>query len=306
MSSVFKIIRAVSEKGGNTLGKITKQQKNADKAAEKTTESQAQKTRSYPSENAFQEQIPKLTAKLLGNRIPSSFKFIGRFIPDSLSNNITDVIFLRIALLAQKWSQFDLPSDYQPINRSGVQPIYTEAEKASFAKSIADENRAFAATGSGITGLTGVVGTIADLLWLLLLSLRMIYQTSDVYGKPLRGNEGAKTAFDILSKADLSILTEKQAVLISMNAAGEIVDDIDLQVLEGLVKSDGDIAFIREAISSFAEQLNISFNMSWLLKFLPVASGLTSAVYSVYIVNEISAVIMAEFANQTDDTETVD
>lgn len=290
IESLYKLIRFATEKGGEKLGDITQQKKNINNKTA-VNESQAQKTSDAPSDNAFQQQIPKLTKKLFGNRVPKVFKYIGKFIPQSVTNNLADTVFLKVALLAEKWSKIDLPEGY-----AGNSENLSADDKNIMMKAIADQNRLFAAAGSGVTGATGIFGTIVDLLWLLLLALRMIYQTAEVAGKPLTGTIGTQTAFEVLSKADLSVLTEKQAVIISMGAAGEIVDDIDFQVLEGLLKSDGDIAFFREAISSIAEQLNISFNMDWMLKFLPVATGVTSAVYSVYIMNEISAVVLKEYA----------
>lgn len=288
----FKLVRLLSEKGGDKLGSMTNAEKLKQAKAEQSA-AQAKKTSSKPADNAFQEQIPKLTKKLFGSRLQKPMSFIGRFVPAAMVQNATDAAFLRVAQLAEQWSKLDLPEGFV-----GHADNYDDTEKAAFAAAVANQNRAYAAAGSGVTGITGLLGTVVDLLWLLLLSLRMIYQTAAVYGETLTGAAGAKRAFDILGSADLSMLTEKQAVLISIGAAGEIAEDIDLQVLEGLVKSDSDVAFFREAIAGIAEQLNISLNFSWLMKFLPVATGVTSAVYSVYIMNEIAAVVSAEYTGK--------
>ena len=42
----------------------------------------------------------------------------------------------------------------------------------------------------GVTGLAGLPGMLADTIWLLLVSLRTVYQLATVYDKPLTGKQG--------------------------------------------------------------------------------------------------------------------
>lgn len=286
--------KKVTEKGGDILGTVTKADK-AQARKQKPHAAQARRTGGHTTDNLFHQQLPKLGKRLLGRRFARVSGLVSRFVPDSVLTSTTNRAFLQIARLAEQWSKLDLPGGLDFSNLDAL----SDDERDALAKSVANQNRAMAAMGSGVTGLTGLVGTIADLLWLLLLSLRMIYQTAAVYGEKLTGVAGAKRAFDILAEADLSMLTEKQAVLVSMGAASELVDDADLQVLQGLVDEDSNITFFQETVKNIAEQFNINLNFNWLMKILPVAAGVTSAVYSVYIINEISATVHAEFSGSS-------
>lgn len=282
--------KKVSEKSGETLGNITK----ADKAKlRKGTPkaAQAKKTSGSSSDTVFQEQLSTLGKRLLGRRFAKVAGMVSRFVPESTVNKATDTAFLQVARLAEQWSKVDLPNEVDLEHITDM----SAAEREALAVTVANQNRALAAMGSGVTGLTGLLGTVVDLMWLLLLSLRLIYQTAHLHGETLTGVAGAKRAFDVLSQADLSMLTEKQAVLVSMGAASELVDEADLQVLQGLIGEDNNIAFFQETVSNIAQQFNINLNLGWLLKLLPIAAGVTSAVYSVYIMNEISAVVASEF-----------
>lgn len=285
--------KKVSEKGGDFLGAVTQAEKTQARHV-KPDAVQAQKTENVGTDNIFQQQLPKLGKRLLGRRFSRVANMVTRFVPDTILQKTTNSAFIKIAGLAEQWSKLDLPGG---LDFSNLHEL-SHAERAELAKSVASQNRAMAAVGSGVTGLTGLLGTIADLLWLLLLSLRLIYQTSEIYGEKLTGISGAKRAFALLAEADLSMLTEKQAVLVSMGAASELVDEADLHVLQGLIDKDNNITFFQETVKNIAEQFNIDLNFGWLLKILPIAAGVTSAVYSVYIINEVSAVVHAEFSNK--------
>lgn len=296
-------VKKMSEKSGDALGNVTKAEK-AKQAKQNTQQAQAKKTTSKPSDNAFQEQIPKFTKKLFGKRVTKVANLIKQFVPDATLYKVSDKAFLQIALLAEKWSKMADTDDI--IKASEFFDTMSNQEKSDVVNAIASRHRAIAALGSGVTGATGFVGILFDLFWLLLLSLRLVYQTAAAYGQPLSGIDGANKVFDILANADLSMLTEKQAVLMSIGAASELVDDIDLQVLQGLVEGNEDFEFFKSAIESITEQFNIGLNFDWLLKFLPVASGLTSAVYSVFIINEVAAAVEAEYSEVNTKTKLIE
>lgn len=65
------------------------------------------------------------------------------------------------------------------------------AERDAFAQDVANQNRALATLG-GVAGLAGLKGVVADMAWLLMVSLRTVYQVAAIYDKPLTGKEGVK------------------------------------------------------------------------------------------------------------------
>lgn len=282
----FAGAKKASQKGGGMLAGAT----NAGRTQQKYREAHSQTQRSTKSSsNHFQEQLPKLGKRLLGKRFSRVAGILNRFVPDSVVENATNRAFMQLATVAQAWSRLDAPDE---LKQSAA---FVLTGRQELAEKIANENRVLAAIGGGVTGLTGLLGMMADLLWLLLLSLKTIYQTAEAYGKPLTGSEGAKRAFDILAMADLSKLGEKQAVMLGFGAASEVVDDVDVQTLHDVVGASSSISFAQNAIKQVTEQFGIDLNIGFLGKFIPVAAGVTSAAFSVYIINEISATAIAEF-----------
>lgn len=278
--------------GGDALAKATnakkQYQKYADKANVKVNDNEN-------TVHAFKTQIPKISKKLLGKRFVKISKMVTKVVPDSALDSATDKAFFQVAKLAEQWSRLDVLQKLD--NQSFAQ--FDEQQQKQQARDVANQNRLLAAVGGGVTGFTGLLGLFADLMWLLLVSLRLIYQTAASYHQPLSGMQGIKIAYDVLAQADLTSLQHKQTVLLGMGAANQFIDQSDIQALQGALGSGNHTEFFVEQIGQVAEQFNIdlgNINLNWLTKILPIASSVTSAVYSVYVINEVAAAAGAAFA----------
>ncbi|MFP3366391.1 hypothetical protein R0J93_22380, partial [Pseudoalteromonas sp. SIMBA_148] len=92
-----------------------------------------------------------------------------------------------------------------------------------------------------------------DTLWLLLVSLRTVYQIASVYNKPLTGKQGVKMAYELLSSADLSKMQEKQALLAGMGIGKGLLDNAQSSGLHSELKNLG---LKNKNVNYYAEQID--------------------------------------------------
>ena len=129
---------------------------------------------------------------------------------------------------------FDLPDEHRFANIASLD----DEERYALATDIANQNRALATIG-GLTALAGLPGLLADTLWLLLVSLRTVYQLGAVYNKPLTGKQGVKMAYELLANADLSKMQEKQALLAGIGIGKGLLDNAQSSGLHNELKNLG-------------------------------------------------------------------
>ncbi|MBO6225020.1 MAG: EcsC family protein, partial [Psychrobacter sp.] len=204
-------------KGISTVGSFTRNNLERVGAMIDTMNAKTSKPRQYKAvdlgdedyqQDLFREQTLKATQQLLGTRFATYGKYAKKVVPNSFFQSTVDGAFAQVAKLAAHWSQIDLPNQHRFANIANLD----DEERYALATDIANQNRALAAIG-GLTGLAGLPGLLADTLWLLLVSLRTVYQLAAVYNKPLTGKQGVKMAYELLANADLSKMQEKQALL---------------------------------------------------------------------------------------------
>ncbi|MDO5767860.1 MAG: EcsC family protein [Psychrobacter sp.] len=249
-------------------------------------------------QDLFREQTLKASQQLLGPRFATYGKYAKKVVPDSMFQKFTDSAFAQVAKLAATWSQIDLPDE----NRLGGIKSLDDSERYALATDIANQNRALATLG-GVTGLAGLPGMLADTLWLLLVSLRTIYQTAAIYDQPLTGKQGVKIAYGLLASADLSKMQEKQALLAGLGVAKGLIANADNQGLRNELKNVGvsnqNVSYYAEQIDKIAEQFNVDLdglNLGWLTKLLPVTSVAIGMHYNSHLIDEVIGVTQATFA----------
>jgi hypothetical protein len=177
-----------------------------------------------------------------------------------------------------------------------------DEERYALATDIANQNRALATIG-GLTGLAGLPGLLADTLWLLLVSLRTVYQLGAVYNKPLTGKQGVKMAYELLANADLSKMQEKQALLAGLGIGKGLLDNAQSSGLHNELKNLGlqnkSVNFYAEQVDSIASQVGIDLdqiNLSWIRRFLPVTAVIIGMRYNSQLIDEVIGVAQATFA----------
>ena len=248
--------------------------------------------------NLLSQQTIKTSEQLLGSRFTTYSKYAKKVVPDSLFQKASDSAFSQVAKLAANWSEVDLPGQQR---FKGTQAL-TDQERNALARDIANPNRALATIG-GVTGLAGLPGMLADTLWLLLVSLRTVYQLAIVYDKPLTGKQGVKMAYAVIGSADLSKMQEKQTILATLGVAKGLVNSADNsglrnELTKGLGIANPNVQFYAQQVDKLAEQFNFDLdgiNLGWMSKFIPLLSVATTVHYNSHLIDQVIGVAKATF-----------
>lgn len=294
-------------KGINTVGSFTRNNLERVGAMIDTMNAKTGKPRQYKAVNLgdedyqqdlFREQTLKATQQLLGTRFATYGKYAKKVVPNSFFQSTVDGAFAQVAKLAAHWSQIDLPNEHRFANIANLD----DEERYALATDIANQNRALAAIG-GLTGLAGLPGLLADTLWLLLVSLRTVYQLGAVYNQPLTGKQGIKMAYELLANADLSKMQEKQALLAGIGIGKGLLDNAQSNGLHSELKNLGlknkNVNFYAEQVDSIASQVGIDLdqiNLSWIRRFLPATAVIIGMRYNSQLIDEVIGVAQATFA----------
>lgn len=249
-------------------------------------------------QDLFREQTLKATQQLLGPRFATYGKYAKKVVPNSFFQSTLDGAFAQIAKLAANWSQIDLPNQHRFADIASLD----NEQRYALATDIANQNRALATLG-GITGLAGLPGLLADTLWLLLVSLRTVYQLGAVYNKPLTGKQGVKMAYELLANADLSKMQEKQALLAGIGIGKGLLDNAQSSGLHSELKNLGlkntNVNFYAEQVDKIAGQVGIDLdqiNLSWMRRLLPFTAVFIGMRYNSQLIDEVIGVAQATFA----------
>ena len=302
--------RSTLSKGITTVGSFTRNNLERMGAMIDSMNAKTGKPRQYKAVNLgdedyqqdlFREQTLKATQQLLGPRFATYGKYAKKVVPNSFFQSTVDGAFAQLANLASNWSQIDLPDEHRFANIANLD----DAERYALATDIANQNRALATIG-GLTGLAGLPGLLADTLWLLLVSLRTVYQLGAVYNKPLTGKQGVKMAYELLANADLSKMQEKQALLAGIGIGKGLLDNAQSSGLHNELKNLGlknkNVNFYAEQVDSIASQVGIDLdqiNLSWIRRFLPATAVIIGMRYNSQLIDEVIGVAQATFAPET-------
>lgn len=302
--------RSTLSKGINTIGYFTRNNLERMGAMIDSMNAKTGKPSHYKAVNLgdedfqqdlFREQTLKATQQLMGTRFATYGKYAKKVVPNSLFQSTVDGAFSQIAKLAATWSQIDLPNEHR---FASVESLDDE-ERYALATDIANQNRALATMG-GLTGLAGLPGLLADTLWLLLVSLRTVYQLAAVYNKPLTGKQGVKMAYELLANADLSKMQEKQALLAGIGIGKGLLDNAQSSGLHNELKNLGlknkNVNFYAEQVDNIASQVGIDLdqiNLSWIRRFLPGTAVIVGMRYNSQLIDEVIGVAQATFAPET-------
>ncbi|MGP5230720.1 EcsC family protein [Psychrobacter celer] len=299
--------RSTLSKGVSSIGAFTRNNLERMGAVIDGMNAKTSKPRQYKAVNLgdddyqqdlFREQTLKATQQLLGPRFATYGKYAKKVVPNSLFQSTLDGAFAQVAKLAFNWSQIDLPHEHRFANIESLD----DEQRYALATDIANQNRALATMG-GLTGLAGLPGLLADTLWLLLVSLRTVYQLAAVYNKPMTGTQGIKMAYELLANADLSKMQEKQALLAGIGIGKGLLDNAQNNGLHNELKNLGlknkNVNFYAEQVDRVASQVGIDLdqiNLSWVRRLLPATAVVIGMRYNSQLIDEVIGVAQATFA----------
>jgi hypothetical protein len=156
------------------------------------------------------------------------------------------------------------------------------------ARALNEKNRYIGMAQGAISGATGVVGAAADIPLSMILALRTVYLTGRAYGFELNQPEDRAMIFEALSNADLSLITEKQAILIGLNSVSGMLGTGNIQGLQTMLGSSNDFEPLFKLLSDANGQLKWRISAALLDKVTPVIGGAVGAIYTSRLLKEVS------------------
>lgn len=249
--------------------------------------------------DGFRRQVGKLGQLFAKNTAPKAtqaYQLMSKFGTHDRLSAATDVLYQKLAVLAEKWAVKSLAKD----ERFGQVSIMTLSEKHAFADDVANQARTLVSVG-GVAGFFGFKGVVADTAWLLLVSLKSIYQLSYIYGKPLSDKDGVRLAYGVLASCELEKLQEKQVILTALAVGDSLLKNAqETSVLDELK------TVARQYQANYADNLDIvadfvdldKLNGKWLPKFLNIVSVGVSVHYNNVLLEEVLGVAKATFGEE--------
>ena len=274
------------QKGGQLLGQMT--------GASNAFTGFAEVERADPFA-AFRQQLPSLSKKVLSGRLQTLSKVVNHVVPSGALDQLADRVFEQMSLVAEQISQ--VQEVLSAANAHTLEELTQQSTEQAdeLAAYLTNRNRVIAAAQGAVTGATGLIGAIIDVPLVLLLILRTIYQTAQAYGMNLEGEEGRQRVLSILARLDLSLLVEKQTILLSMSTLQQFVAQGNLAELQSLVGSANSTDFFKKLAADLSESLNLPISATLLSRLVPVASGATNALYNARVVSLVAQAAQAEF-----------
>lgn len=249
-------------------------------------------------EDAFHKQGSHITSQVFGAKASSVQSLASKVVPQSKLESLSDAVYDKVAQWASDWAAKDLAKDVRFAKLESL----TDAERDNFAYDIANQNRALATLG-GVTGIAGLVGVVADSAWLLLVSLKSVYQLAHIYERPLQGETGIKQAYGVLSGANLEKLQEKQVLLTALAIGGTVLSNAQQTSLKDEIFKVGSryqtLNLYTKQFDELSRYVNLDrFNSAWLSKFLPLTSVAVGAHYNRGLIDEVLGTALATFCPQ--------
>lgn len=247
--------------------------------------------------DAFHAQSSFFAGQIFGAKAVAAKNVAAKVVPQSKFEAIGESLYNKVAEWSNAWAIKDLKNDprFDLINTMNTQ------ERHAFAEDVANQNRALATLG-GVAGLAGLKGVLADAAWLLMVSLRTVYQVATIYDQPLTGKEGTKKAYGVLSGANLEKLQEKQVILTALALGSSMLANAQQTGIKAQLDSLS--ARYRES-QPYAKQfldldkfVNLdNLNPNWLHKILPISAVAVGAHYNNELIDEVIGTAMATFSD---------
>ena len=248
--------------------------------------------------NVFYQQKSVLGSHLFGQRAGLVQSLATKLLPKGVVDDWSETLYLKLANIARAWALHGLRKDTRFVELTKL----SDEQKQDFAQDIANQNRALATLG-GLSGIFGLKGVVLDTAWLLMVSLRSVYQLAWIYDTPLSGKDGIGVAYEILSGANLDKLQQKQVVLTAL-ALGDTVlinaQNIGLKdAFSKLMTSYPLAGAYNKQFDELAKHINLDglnkYNPRWLHYILPITAVVIGGYYNNELIDEILGVTQATF-----------
>lgn len=245
------------------------------------------KSTSNNASQLFRQQLPGLTRQLLGKRFKTVNKLANMVMPTGTFDKASDQI---LELLADFASTVSSANDI--LEEAGVDSL-AELQKDTgrsgrLARALGEKNRYIGMAQGAISGATGVVGAASDIPLSMILIFRTVYLTGRSYGFELDKPQDRHLIFDALSNADLTLIAEKQAILLGLRSLSTMLDTGNLQSLQTMLGSNHDVDPLIKFLSDENGQLKWRLSPSIINKITPLVGGAVGAIYNARLLKEVS------------------
>jgi hypothetical protein len=284
LDSALGVAKKLSHSGLEVLNKVGQNQKKTQKQA--------------PQVQA-ENEMPNLSQQLLGRHYASVNK-VTSFVAPNLTDKVSDYLFEQFNHLGSRLSGVD-----QILDEAGVKDLEELTQDVDRSKRISDllatQNKWIASVQGALSGATGVVGSAVDVPASLILALRSIYQIGRAYGFELNKDNEQDVVQFIFKQIDLSLIAQKQTLLIALKALSTALESHDLNQLQQLLGTQADTEILKRWLSTDKEQsksqrFNPLAKISLLSKLTPMASASVSAAYSWQLLEDVNQKAQAIFS----------
>lgn len=252
------------------------------------TENQAVSNKSTNNASQlFRQQLPGLTRQLLGKRFNTVNKLANMVMPTGTFDKASDQILELLADFASTLS--DSKSILEEAGVDSLAKLQEDpARSGRLARALGEKNRYIAMAQGAISGATGVVGAASDIPLSMILVFRTVYLTGRSYGFELNQPQDRALIFDALSNVDLSLVAEKQAILLGLRSLSTMLGTGNLQSLQTLLGTNHDVDPLVKFLSDENGQLKWRLSPAIIDKLSPVVGGAVGAIYNARLLKEVS------------------
>ena len=238
----------------------------------------------------LRQQLPKLSNQLLGRHYTRVNNF-ATFISPDLGEKVSEYLFQWLNEFSSNTSLTE-----KILEEAGVKDIAEltrdTGRSQRLSQALIEQNKLLAAVQGLITGATGVWGAAIDIPASIVLALRTVYQTGRSHGFDLNGDTDQEIVSFIFKEIDLSLVAEKQTLLLALKAVKSMLETHDLQQFQQLLGSNNDIEMIRKWLVDDEGQfkwgwLNRIPQASVIGKLTPVAGAALGSFYSWKLLEDV-------------------
>jgi hypothetical protein len=275
-NNALGVAKKLSHTGLEVLNKVGQNQKNSQKPN---------------SQIATENNFPNLSQQLLGRHYANVNK-VTNLVAPNLTDKFSDYLFDRLNHFSSHLASVD-----QVLDEAGVKDLEELTQDVGRSKRLSDalalQNKWLASAQGAFSGATGVIGSALDVPASLLLALRSIYQIGRAYGFELNKETEQDMVQFIFKQVDLSLIAQKQTLLIALKALSSALETHDLNQLQQLLGTQQDAQTLKDWLKdnngeSKFEWLDHLPKISILSKLTPIAGASLSAAYSWKLLEDVN------------------
>jgi hypothetical protein len=256
----------------------------------------------HDPQQMWREHLPNVSRQLLGRHFNTANN-VAHFVSPQFGEKVADYFFEHLNDFTNQLSSVDAVLD-----EAGVRDLEALTQDVEHSKrlsqALTEQNKWFASLQGAFSGATGVIGSAIDIPASMFIALRTIYQVGRSYGFELNHENAQEIVQFVFKQVDLSLVAEKQALLLALKALSNTLKTHDVGQLQALLGSSNDFESLKHWLKGADGQLKWQWMnklpqssiLSKLSKFSPLAGAGIGAHYSWRFVDDVSAKAQHVFA----------